>query len=355
MKLVIHQISSLLYRIRVGGIGQFARDFEEILAARCNKRTTGSSIHRIGDPEANFRILYIHSGWAIYNVGLLWFSQLPGVSCTMIALEEFLSDPAIQAEYNVLFFGYAYIMELAEHISFTRPAYVCVHDPLELFYEVPTWKDSAPYPRVIERLKGQEKVICISREVQGHLAAAGVEAQCVPTTSLLPAVNPSHIDNTASRPLLAITVGRIYRRKRFEMFNAIERACQKRGIAIAFRPKWDRSPLPDEQYIALLDAADVYIVTSFQEGGPLPAMDAMRRGAIVLSTHVGQMPEIIEDGVSGFLCNTVEEFMQRLAALSHDPALRQRMRHQSLRRILDVRSQATIGDALMRALDLPLT
>lgn len=354
MNSVIPQISSLLYRIRVGGVIQFARDCEHVLLARRKMRTTGSSIHHIGDPEANFRILYIHSGWAIYNVGLLWFSHLPGVSCTMITLEEFLVDPAIQAEYNVLFFGYAYIMELAEHITFTRPAYVCVHDPLELFYEVPNWKELAPYPRVIERLKRQEKVICISREIQSHLAVAGIEAQRVPTASLLPTIDPSHIDSTASRPLVAITVGRIYRRKRFEMFNAIASACQRRGIAVTFRPKWDRSPLPDEQYIALLDKADFYIVTSLQEGGPLPAMDAMRRGAIVLSTPVGQMPEIIEDGVSGFLCNTVEEFTLRLEALSHDTVLRQRMRHESLERILKVRSQKIIRDALMRGLDLPL-
>ena len=271
----------------------------------------------------------------------------------MVTIDDFLADPGMQEEYNVLFFGYAYIMELAEHVAFNRPVYVCIHDPLELFYEVPHWTRLAPYPKVIERLKHQTNVLCISREVQSHLSAAGIDAACVPTASLLPAADHAHIDRTAMRPLRALTVGRIYRRKRFEMFNQIARDCRRRGVPINFRSKWDRAPLPEERYITLLDDVDFYIVTSFQEGGPLPAMDAMRRGAIVLSTPVGQMPEIIEDGISGFLCNTAEEFVSRLEALSADSGLRQQMRHRSLTRILQARSPAIIRDAVARVLDLP--
>jgi hypothetical protein len=189
--------------------------------------------------------------------------------------------------------------------------------------------------------------------MQQHLARAGIAAVRVPTASLLHATTSTKVKcrGATDLPLRAITVGRIYRRKRFELFNEITWMSQRARLPVTFKAKLDQCPMPEQEYIAYLDSADVYIVTSFQEGGPLPAMDAMRRGLVVLSTRVGQMPEIIEDGVSGFLCDDLSEFIERLRLLSRDREVLQRMRHRSLARILEVRSDVVVHRALMAALD----
>jgi glycosyltransferase involved in cell wall biosynthesis len=236
-------------------------------------------------------------------------------------------------------------------LVFTRPVIACVHDPFELYDEVRDWKTRRADPQVIGLCKKADFVICISQELQQRLASEGIPSTRVPTASLLPAAPRESIGRSASRPLTAITVGRIYRRKRFELFHEIAAEGKRRGLPIAFRAKFDRSPLPEAEYISYLDRADFYIVTSFQEGGPLPAMDAMQRGLIVLSTTVGQMPEIIVNGVSGFLCNDLAEFVDRLSLLSADRNLVVQMRRESMDRIRRVRNERILHEALMPVLN----
>lgn len=49
---------------------------------------------------------------------------------------------------------------------------------------------------------------------------------------------------------------------------------------------------------------DVYINTSMHEGIPMSVLEAMSYGLPVIAPKVGGFPEIIEDGVSGFLVDT---------------------------------------------------
>jgi glycosyltransferase involved in cell wall biosynthesis len=52
---------------------------------------------------------------------------------------------------------------------------------------------------------------------------------------------------------------------------------------------------------AAYHALDAYVVPSRQEGGPKGALEAMAAGAPLVSTRVGQVPDIVADGASGFL------------------------------------------------------
>lgn len=53
-----------------------------------------------------------------------------------------------------------------------------------------------------------------------------------------------------------------------------------------------------------IEAADALVVSSFMEGIPVVLMEAMAKGRPVISTSVGGVPELVEDGVSGILCRT---------------------------------------------------
>ncbi len=335
------------YRCRIGGFSQLLGYSKEKLARRRAGAQTGALTCETGDPQSEIRVLYLdEGGWAVRNVGLSWFSHLDGVFCAMVSVQDFLKKPEMHLEYDIVLLSFVNVMKHCKDVVFSRPVIGVVQDPFELYDEVRDWKSRRADAQVIELCNKADFILCTSEEVQDCLAKEGIKSTRVPTASLLPAAPDEAIERTGSRPLTATTVGRIYRRKRFELFHEIAGASERMGLPIVFHAKFDRNPLPEAEYISYLDRADVYIVTSFQEGGPLPAMDAMRRGLIVLSTPVGQMPEIIVDGVSGFVCHDRSEFVDRLSRLCGDRKLVSQMRRESISRIREVRSEAILHEAL---------
>ena len=55
-----------------------------------------------------------------------------------------------------------------------------------------------------------------------------------------------------------------------------------------------------------LAGLDVFVMGSKSEGLPLAMLEAMAAGLPIVSTAVGGSPELIEDGVSGWLCPPAE-------------------------------------------------
>lgn len=51
------------------------------------------------------------------------------------------------------------------------------------------------------------------------------------------------------------------------------------------------------------NSGKVYVVASKSEGTPNPALEAAACGCTVVSTRVGNMPELIKDGFNGYLCD----------------------------------------------------
>ena len=56
-----------------------------------------------------------------------------------------------------------------------------------------------------------------------------------------------------------------------------------------------------DKKVELLNNADVFILPSYTEGLPISILEAMSYGLPVISTPVGGIPEVIEDGENGFL------------------------------------------------------
>ena len=75
-------------------------------------------------------------------------------------------------------------------------------------------------------------------------------------------------------------------------------------------------------------AVDAYVVASRQEGGPKAVLESMATGVALVTTRVGQAPELVQDGVNGFLAD-VDDVDGLVAALQHvydDDDLRARVR-----------------------------
>lgn len=70
-----------------------------------------------------------------------------------------------------------------------------------------------------------------------------------------------------------------------------------------------------------LAALDVFALSSRMEGLPLAALEAMATGLPVVSTAVGGLPALLDEGVTGYLVPSGDEggLRARLAALQADP------------------------------------
>ena len=77
----------------------------------------------------------------------------------------------------------------------------------------------------------------------------------------------------------------------------------------------------------LLPASDLFLLTSISEGIPLTLIEAMAAGLPVVSTQVGGVREVVEDGQTGFLApagddSLLADYILKLAA---SPGLRRQM------------------------------
>lgn len=79
--------------------------------------------------------------------------------------------------------------------------------------------------------------------------------------------------------------------------------------------------------VPLLSASDVFLLPSAQESFGLAALEAMACEVAVVASRVGGLPEVIEDGVSGFLHDPadLDGMAQSALRLLADEALRKRV------------------------------
>ena len=75
-------------------------------------------------------------------------------------------------------------------------------------------------------------------------------------------------------------------------------------------------------------ALDAYLVTSRQEGGPKSVLESMATGVPLVTTRVGQAPDLVRDGENGLIADVddVEALAAAIGRLHDDAALRERLR-----------------------------
>jgi len=109
-----------------------------------------------------------------------------------------------------------------------------------------------------------------------------------------------------------------------QLSDTIAAECRESGM----QPLIDHlGPVALEERLAFFKRADVFVLPTYAEGTPISMLEAMAAGLPVISTPVGGIPDVVEDGVEGFIVKPgdVEALANRLAQLINDPERRRRM------------------------------
>ena len=82
-----------------------------------------------------------------------------------------------------------------------------------------------------------------------------------------------------------------------------------------------------EELTRIMAGTDIFLLSSILEGQPLAIVEAMAYGCPIVTTNVGGIPELIEDGVNGLLCNPTDSLClaKKIQLLIDTPTLRKQL------------------------------
>ena len=109
--------------------------------------------------------------------------------------------------------------------------------------------------------------------------------------------------------------------------------------------------LSQEKLVELLKGAIALVLPSVQENSPMTIAEAMATGVPVVATRVGGVPEIVEDGKTGFLYKVGEanEMIAFLKCLLISPELAREMGNRGREKALSMFHPTKVGHQTIRA------
>ena len=338
----------------VGGSGVVATELAHALVAR------GHSVHLISS-DAPFR----------------WRSGVPGMSFVpvtvppyplfrepqyLLALSNTIARVAEERRLDIVHAHYAVphatAAYLADQLLASAPGVVSPRTVTTLHGTDITLVGSDPsYARIvafsIERSHG---VTAVSRSLKADtIAALGIRHEIRVIPNFLDCVEyrrrpdpdlRARLCSTERCDALIVHVSNFRPVKRvdvaLEVFRLIRRRVRARFVLIGDGPVRADAERRVSEYelssdvtfvgeqqdlVAWLSAADLFLLPSAQESFGLAALEAMACEVPVVASNVGGLPEIIEDGVTGFVCppEAVDAMAERGVALLIDAALRARI------------------------------
>ena len=96
-----------------------------------------------------------------------------------------------------------------------------------------------------------------------------------------------------------------------------------------------------------LAQADVFLMPSLWEGMPLALIEAQAAGVPAVVSNVVGCRDVVQDGVTGFVCDTDEDLCARTRQLINDASLRKRMGDNAARMARTRFSVARMNDELL--------
>lgn len=107
-----------------------------------------------------------------------------------------------------------------------------------------------------------------------------------------------------------------------ELLEKLKKLCEQCGVEKQVRFFGYRRDV-----LEILHSADLYVHPSRREGLGVAVLEAMASGLPLLTSNVGGLGDVIEDGLTGYSCdcNDVEGFRSRILQFYRNPELRSQM------------------------------
>jgi glycosyltransferase involved in cell wall biosynthesis len=93
--------------------------------------------------------------------------------------------------------------------------------------------------------------------------------------------------------------------------------------------------LSNEEKRKVISLSDIYVLPSYSEELPIAIIEAMAAGLPIISTPVGSIPDLIEEGVNGYLVAPGDYYglAEKMLVLAKDKQLRQKMGKENVEKI----------------------
>lgn len=100
----------------------------------------------------------------------------------------------------------------------------------------------------------------------------------------------------------------------------------------------------EEEKIFHFHSSDIFVLPTYSEGLPISLLEAMAAGLPIISTPVGGIPEVIDEGKNGFLIQPgdYKALAEKIVILAKDKKARQEMGKNNLHKIMDQYDQSII-------------
>jgi glycosyltransferase involved in cell wall biosynthesis len=196
--------------------------------------------------------------------------------------------------------------------------------------------------------------LCVGRSAQYRVIRNGVDlerwqAARVPDRDLVLMVGRLA---PQKRPELAIRALAVARRQKPSLRLALAGSgelepgsrllADRLGLCDSVEFLGNRDDVPE-----LLSRAGCVVVTSVYEGCSLAILEAMAAGVPVVAARFGGVDELVDDGVTGLLCDdTPEQLGAALVRLRDDDAMADRLGKEARRRARDVHSRSRMAAEL---------
>jgi glycosyltransferase involved in cell wall biosynthesis len=206
--------------------------------------------------------------------------------------------------------------------------------------------------------RGVDRHIAVSYAMRDRLVQAGLNANnilVIPNGIRLEDYPIGRYDSTEVRQelgflssdLLVGTTGRLTKVKNHELLIRAARRITQAGVPVQFlivgdgprisalRSCASRMNVSDRIHFLgwrndlprILSAIDIYVLSSYSEVAPFAILEAMAMQRPVIATSVGGVPEIVDDGRTGFLVPSDHEeaFAEAILCLAKDAGQREKM------------------------------
>jgi glycosyltransferase involved in cell wall biosynthesis len=197
--------------------------------------------------------------------------------------------------------------------------------------------------KFLAKLPGE--IVCCSASEHEAAKLLGGTSSCIENFVDAEEIRQAIASAPVDKEIDVVTVGRISDQKNPALFAELAnrlphlRFCWIGGPIDAVKVDWPANVQitgwrARDEVMKFYAKSRVFLTTSRYEGMPIVMLEAMAAGLPIVSTNVPGSKDVVRDGETGFLCETINNLETRLTQIISDDALADRLASAATRAVL---------------------